>query len=160
QIVDDVLHAAGRVDHDRHVEPDLAQAADVLAERAAERPPEPAASASEPDPARAGAGSGEPRAEIGAGADRLHRTGELDHRRRARRRLRLRGLRDDDVLRLARREQRRQVLLVTLLRTHEVGNVLEREDLAPRLLARPDPVAGADAESRTDADPEAATDAR
>src|SRR5439155_10852433 len=45
QVVDDALHAAGRIDHDRDVDADLAEPADVLPERAAERPSGAAATA-------------------------------------------------------------------------------------------------------------------
>ena len=75
QIVDDHLHAAGGVDHDRDVEPDFSQRADVLAEGAhrAERPPGAASAAPHAQPTGPCAGRREARSQIDSGADRRRR---------------------------------------------------------------------------------------
>src|SRR5439155_1274375 len=76
QVVDDALHAAGRVDHDRDVDAHLAEPADVLSERRAERPAGAAAPAG-PEPADAGARRGEARAETPTLAARRHGRGRV-----------------------------------------------------------------------------------
>jgi hypothetical protein len=151
-LVDDVLHASGRIDDDRDVEADLPEAAHVAPERRPEGPARAAAAPAETDAARAGARRCEAGTEVDTGADRTRRTREVDDRRgRSGNGL----LRHRDRLGARRLEQLLQgAVRRRVARRHRHGQVLQREYLAPPVLPEAGAAAGADAESRADAEPE------
>src|SRR5262249_17951554 len=161
-LVDDVLHAPRRVDHDGDVEADLAEAADVLPEGAVERDAEAAeteaaaSAAAHAESARARTGRGEARAEVGA--ERRHRARELNHGARAHG-LRLHRRRDDDgVGRPGDHEILHFLIVLRVPGPDQLGEILQRVDLASFLLSQARAAAGADAEAGPDAEPEATAD--
>src|SRR5262245_4364863 len=163
-LVDDVLHAPRRVDDDGDVEADLAEAADVFPEGAVERDAEAAeaeaaaSAAAHAETAGARTGRGEARAQVGAGAERRHRARELNHGARAHG-LRLHRLREDDgVGRPGDHQILHFLIVLRVLRPDQLGDVLQRVDLASLLLSQTRATAGADAEPGPDAEPEATAD--
>jgi hypothetical protein len=156
QLVDHVLHAAGGVDHQCHVEAHPAQLGDVLAKGAAERDAETATTAAEAQAARPGPGRREAPGKIGPGALRAHRALEVDDR--ALGDDGAVGARDLDRLTLLRLEQLLELIVV--VGTHVLGQILDREDLPGAFLTEPHAAAGAETEAPSDAEAEAAPDAR